>query len=110
MKKLTQTQLRELLARYRRGLAEIYGPRLKGLYLFGSYARGDARDESDVDVLVVLDSVERFHEEVERTSLLTQEVSLAHVASVNRLFISEKKWREGQSMFLTNVREEAIAA
>jgi predicted nucleotidyltransferase len=36
------------------GLAEIYGDRLAGLVLYGSQARGDAREDSDVDVAVVL--------------------------------------------------------
>lgn len=29
--------------------------RLKAVYLFGSYARGDARDDSDIDILVDYD-------------------------------------------------------
>ena len=38
----------------RRRLAGLYGDRLVRVILYGSQARGDARDESDVDVLVVL--------------------------------------------------------
>lgn len=33
----------------------LYGPRLAGVVVFGSWARGDAADSSDVDLLVVLD-------------------------------------------------------
>ena len=40
-----QPILQELKAR----LQEVYGERLKGLYLFGSYARGDATEDSDID-------------------------------------------------------------
>ena len=29
------------------------------IYLFGSYARGDARDDSDIDLLIVKDTEER---------------------------------------------------
>ena len=35
-----------------------FGPRLKRLVLFGSVARGRARWDSDVDVLVLLDRVD----------------------------------------------------
>ena len=31
-------------------LAKVYGERLRGVYLYGSYARGDFRPDSDVDV------------------------------------------------------------
>ena len=40
----------EEIAERVRPVAEKYG--LKSVYLFGSYARGDADDESDVDLLI----------------------------------------------------------
>src|SRR5437879_4267843 len=40
-----------------RRLSAAYGDRLQGLVLFGSWARGQAHEESDVDFLVVLDEV-----------------------------------------------------
>ena len=40
-----------------RPVAEKY--HLKAVYLFGSYARGEARDDSDVDLLVDLSGAER---------------------------------------------------
>jgi predicted nucleotidyltransferase len=47
--------LRELLGRLHRGSAGLYGERYRGLVLFGSYARGEARGEdSDVENLLVL--------------------------------------------------------
>jgi predicted nucleotidyltransferase len=39
---------------FTRALERLYGPRLKGIYLFGSRARGDHTVESDADVAVVL--------------------------------------------------------
>ena len=38
-------------------LSELLGDEFIGLALFGSWARGEAREESDVDVLVVLKSL-----------------------------------------------------
>lgn len=98
------------LTELRAGLEAIYGGRLKGIYVFGSYARGDEDPESDVDVIVVLDRVERYGEEVSRTSALVSAVALAHGLSVSRVFVSERDWRERETTFLANVREEAIAA
>ncbi len=46
------------LESYRRRLGERFGERVRRLVLFGSMARGEARWDSDVDVLVVLDRVD----------------------------------------------------
>lgn len=46
--------VRAALAEVKAGLEDLYGDRLQGIYLYGSYARGDYRPDSDVDVLVVL--------------------------------------------------------
>lgn len=36
-------------------LEEAFGERLRGIVLFGSRARGDAAEDSDIDLLVLLD-------------------------------------------------------
>lgn len=50
---------KRLLKDYKRLLQRALGPRLKAYRLFGSWARGDATDESDVDVLVVVKDLYR---------------------------------------------------
>jgi predicted nucleotidyltransferase len=47
-------------------LHALYGERLKKVLLFGSWARGDAHPESDIDLLVVLDRVESVWDELRR--------------------------------------------
>ena len=39
---------------YAQAVREAYGERVKGIYLFGSRARGDHTPESDADIAVVL--------------------------------------------------------
>jgi predicted nucleotidyltransferase len=47
-------QLPELLEQARARLAEVHGTRFRGVVLYGSRARGDARPESDLDLMVLL--------------------------------------------------------
>jgi predicted nucleotidyltransferase len=49
----------QLLAALKRALFEQFGDRLLGLKLFGSRARGEGRDDSDIDVLVDVRDVTR---------------------------------------------------
>ncbi|MEM3637636.1 MAG: nucleotidyltransferase domain-containing protein [Conexivisphaerales archaeon] len=49
-------------------LLDGYGQRLKGLILFGSVARGKARPESDLDLIVVAEGMpERYGDRVRKT-------------------------------------------
>jgi predicted nucleotidyltransferase len=50
----TEAEVSQALARFAADLRRHYGDRLKGLYLFGSRARGDHGPFSDADVAVVL--------------------------------------------------------
>lgn len=97
------TELKERLER-------LYGGRLKGVYLFGSHAKNEADEESDVDVLIVLDRLENYSREIGRTSELISELSLSHGITISRVFASEEQWMEAQTLFFLNVREEAIPA
>jgi uncharacterized protein len=100
----------ETLSELKRGLTSLYGDRLKGVYLFGSRARGDARPDSDLDLLVVLDAIPSYASEIERTSELTAQISLDCGASISKVFVPETDWLSKKSSFLENVREAAIAA
>ncbi len=104
------TEVRAVLTELRTGLEELYEERLKGLYLYGSYARGDARATSDLDVLVVLERVDRYGEEIDRTGALASRISLAHGVSVSRVFVDEAAFRAAETPFLANIRREAIPA
>ena len=49
--------VRDNLDAFVTGLRTRFGPRLVSVRLFGSYARGQAHEDSDVDCLVLLDRV-----------------------------------------------------
>jgi predicted nucleotidyltransferase len=100
----------QVLAELKSHLVALYGERLKGVYLFGSHARGDADDESDVDVLIVLDRVEHYSREISQTSEVVSELALKYGISLSRFFASETQWRDDSTNFFLNVREEALPA
>lgn len=100
-----QPILRELKARLR----ELYDERLRGVYLFGSYARGEAQDDSDVDVAIVLDDFEYTSDPISEMSAIAAELSLKNECVLSLIPIREGDLREREDSFLTNVRREGVA-
>jgi len=59
-----------ILVRFRAAVDEIYGNRLERVVLFGSRARGDAREDSDYDVAIFLKSLPDKWAELDRLANL----------------------------------------
>lgn len=55
-----------VLKRFRAALDEIYGNRLERVVLFGSRARGDAREDSDYDIAVFVKELGHLSGELDR--------------------------------------------
>lgn len=97
-----------ILTDLRQRLTELYGSRLDRMLLFGSQARGDAKEGSDVDVLVVLHGEVRPGEEIRRTGGIVAELSLANDLVISCAFVSSLRFKAESSPFLLNVRREGI--
>ena len=47
--------LNEILKKYVEDVHKIYGEKLRTVILYGSYARGDFRTDSDIDIMILVD-------------------------------------------------------
>ena len=103
-------EIQRLLAELRKALSSLYGERLIAVILFGSYARGDYDEGSDLDVLIVLDDYHSYWEELVRSAELASDLSLKYGVTISRTIMSEEKWKMGDLPLLRNVRREGIPA
>ena len=97
------------LQQLRMELESIYGPRLTGVILFGSQARGDAAPASDIDVLVVLDGDVEPGKEIARTGSVVAALSLKFNLVISCIFISAERYSNEQTPLLLNIRNEGVA-
>ena len=104
-----QSQLWQVLDALRDELGRELGDELSLLILYGSHARGEARDDSDVDILVVLRQVsEALNRKVhDITYRLMQESDFAYFLSL-RLMDSQhySLLEQKESSFLNNIKRE----
>jgi len=104
------SKVRQVLAELHARLKELYGERLVRLVLFGSQARDDASQDSDIDALVLLNAT--VTREVEDSvNDCAWEAGLAHGAVVVPVTVSRYDWEEGllsSSLLAIAVRQEGI--
>ena len=92
------------------GLIRIYGDQLKAVYLYGSYARGDYRQGSDVDVMILLKDYKNYWKELHRSSDYVSDISLKYDVTVSCLIMKEIQWNESDMPVLRNIRKEGVPA
>ena len=100
------------LAEIRDGLSALFGARLENVFLYGSYARGEQDNESDVDILAVVNLPAETLERYESPVLdLAVEVGLRYDALFSVLLQDADGFRKYQKAmpFFANVMREGIS-
>jgi uncharacterized protein len=100
-----------LVAEYRRLLEEHLGERLVQLMLFGSYARGEARADSDIDVAVVLDRIDCPGDRTLPMEL-AGDLVVKHGMVITPLVLSVSELellRQREDLLASNLEREAVA-
>ncbi len=98
----------QIVVEYRERLREILGEELDSVVLYGSQARGDAQEGSDIDVLIVMRGSFDYGTLIEKTSKLTAAVSLEHDVVISRAFVTRHDYQTRLTPFLMNVRREGV--
>lgn len=89
-------------------LHQLYGNRLKGLYLYGSFARGEERVGSDLDVAMILEDFDRPWTEIQRTSRLVSDLSLEYGVTVSLIPLRILDWSMNQKPLVRAIQREGV--
>lgn len=102
------SDLAELLDRLATELRALYGGRYRGLVLYGSYARGEADEGSDVDVLLLLEGEVDTARELLHAAQAKWALALEAGYTVSLLPVSVEAYLDSEQPFLRNARREGI--
>jgi len=100
--------LQRALQDLRIGLQQLYGYKAPRIMLYGSYARGDANEHSDVDILLLFTDPIKPGPEIRRLSYLSAELNLRYQLLVSLQPVSEEQLQDADGPFWANVRREGV--
>jgi hypothetical protein len=72
------TNIIGIVREFKELLKAVHKDNLKAVILYGSMARGDFDDESDIDVLVVLNDISDYKKEFKRTFRAQRELEIKY--------------------------------
>lgn len=103
--------MESLIEQYITEIKKLYGVHLRKVILYGSYARGDFRPDSDVDILILLDISDlELKTYSQQLSYMTYDFNLDNDLDIKPLAKSEahfKKWVVHYP-FYANIDKEGV--
>jgi len=102
-------EIKKILKEFRKEIEKLYGKRLKDAILYGSWARGEATEGSDIDVLIVLEGKVTPGKEIDRIIDVITEINLKYGVLISVYPVSEEDFPTVNSPLLINVRREGVS-
>lgn len=93
-------------------IKETFKDNLSRIMLFGSYARGDAKEGSDIDILVVLKKISDYWKANAQIENIAYDATFnsGRMLVLSAFLMDEKEYLTGLSPLILNVRKEGKAA
>lgn len=100
----------KLLEEIKSCLDTVYGERLKGVILFGSFARNEESEDSDIDVLVLLDKMESLSIESRKSIRALYPLTLKYEHPVQPKVTCEETYNQSGFPLYQAIHQEGIPA
>ena len=103
--------MQNLIKQYVNEIKQIYGTHLRQIILYGSYARGDFRPDSDIDIMILLDLSDlELKAYSQKLSYMTYDFNMDYNIDIKSIAKSEahfNKWIVNYP-FYSNIHREGV--
>ena len=103
-------RIKAVIEEFKVEVEKLYGKRLKNIILYGSWARNEATEDSDIDLLVILEGDILPGTEIDRMIEVITEINLKYNVLMAVYPVSERDYSNVKSPLLMNVRREGVIA
>lgn len=102
------TKVEKIVTEFHQELKKIYGNQLIKIVLYGSHARGDTNEDSDIDIMVIFKTRISAGDEIFRMGAIKNKLNLKYGEMLSVFPISEEDFLFKQTPLLDNIRREGI--
>ena len=111
MEKIQDMDLRKMLLELEEKLQRVYENKLKAVILYGSVARGTATEESDIDIMVLIDgTAQELRTFEDQLSDVSTDISIKYFKVFSIMDISYQEYMRWMNTlpFYRNVSQEGV--
>lgn len=101
-------RLNKVLGYLKKDLETMYKNNLASVILYGSQARGDNAEGSDVDILIVLNTEVNPIKELRKINTILSNLSLELNQIISCVFMSKKRYEKEKSPLILNIKKEGV--
>ena len=111
MEMIKDEKLRKILQEMAELLQGVYGDLLKAIILYGSVARGTQTEDSDVDIMVLIDGTDaQLREYDEKLSDVSTDLALKYMTVFSIIDVKYQEYQDWKTIspFYRNVDREGV--
>lgn len=102
-------KIEPIVREFKQALQVLYGDRLHDVVLYGSYARGDYDDESDIDLMVLLnDETVDTYVEIRKITDVETDFMLKYGLPISPLPVAYKRYQTSVMPVYREARREGL--
>lgn len=111
MENIKDENIKKMLIELAKSLQHVYGDKLKTVVLYGSVARGTQTDDSDIDIMILIDgNNDELRKYDDKLSDVSTDFSLKYLKVLSVVDISYQEYEDWKNLspFYKNVSEEGV--